>query len=93
MFASPNPADVEAKAISSISLETDSMSIDNNKAKSKNATPGSSPRDSMSQDDSSEENNKKLGNSDFLFPSKDFSRYFPMKNDYNFLFNRNVTFF
>lgn len=57
MFASPHPADIETKVIP---IDTDASNIDS-KSKSKNATPGSSPRDSMSQDDSSEENNKKQG--------------------------------
>lgn len=43
------------------SLDHESSNIET-KVKSKNATPGSSPHDSASQDDSSEENNKKHGN-------------------------------
>lgn len=39
------------------------------KQKSKNATPRSSPRDSMSQEDSSEENNKKPGTKIFQLPT------------------------
>lgn len=55
IFASPHPTGLDTKHNS---IETDSSASE---AKTKNATPGSSPRDSMSQDDSSEENNKKLG--------------------------------
>lgn len=57
IFASPSPADAEAK------LDSDVMGVEV-KFKAKNqasATPGSSPRDSLSQDDSSEENSKKQG--------------------------------
>lgn len=55
----PHPADIDQVKL--ISLDNDTAIIDN-KLKSKNPTPGSSPRDSMSQDDSSEENSKKQGN-------------------------------
>lgn len=65
IFASPNSTGAETK---SMDIETTApvatgSTAHTSKNKNQSGTPGSSPRDSMSQDDSSEENNKKQGNS------------------------------
>lgn len=65
IFASPSSTGADAKPmdIDTVAPVATGSSSDGQKSKNQSGTPGSSPRDSMSQDDSSEENNKKQGNS------------------------------
>lgn len=61
IFASPSSTGTETK---SMDIDTNAPAASGSSSeatKNQSGTPGSSPRDSMSQDDSSEENNKKHG--------------------------------
>lgn len=61
LFTSPNAIESDAR-LASIEAETKHIQ----KTGEKSATPASSPRDSMSQDESSEDINKKPGNTQFF---------------------------
>lgn len=60
LFTSPNAIESDARHVS---IENDTKHVQN--AGQKSATPASSPRDSISQDESSEDINKKQGNKRF----------------------------
>lgn len=60
LFTSPNAIESDARLVS---IETETKHV--HKTGEKSATPASSPRDSISQDESSEDINKKQGNTQF----------------------------